>query len=134
MTIELGVDFRRHIEAIQAMAKQPGVFLDRDGTVIEERHFLSRPEDVVLLPTAGEAIARLNSLGIPVAIVTNQSGIALLDDFSPKVRSRKFTPDSTNFLRLMRESTATNTARIIRTKESVLTGSTATAVNPSQEC
>ncbi len=55
---------------------RPGVFLDRDGTVIEEKHFLSRPEDVVLLPTAGETIARLNSLGIAVAIVTNQAGIA----------------------------------------------------------
>ena len=55
---------------------RPGVFLDRDGTVIEERHFLSRPEEVVLLPTAGETIARLNSLGIAVAIVTNQAGIA----------------------------------------------------------
>ena len=55
---------------------RPGVFLDRDGTVIEERRFLSRPEEVVLLPTAGETIARLNSLGIAVAIVTNQAGIA----------------------------------------------------------
>ena len=53
-----------------------GVFLDRDGTVIEEKHFLDRPEDVVLLPSAAEAIAKLNSLGIPVAIATNQSGIA----------------------------------------------------------
>jgi D-glycero-D-manno-heptose 1,7-bisphosphate phosphatase len=58
------------------MSLRPGVFLDRDGTVIEERHFLSRPDDVVLLTTAGETIARLNSLGIPVAVVTNQSGIA----------------------------------------------------------
>jgi D-glycero-D-manno-heptose 1,7-bisphosphate phosphatase len=54
----------------------PGVFLDRDGTVIEEKHFLSRPEDVVLLPSAGETIARLNSLGIAVAVVTNQAGVA----------------------------------------------------------
>lgn len=54
----------------------PGVFLDRDGTVIEEKHYLSRPEDVVLLPTVGETIARLNSLDIPVAVVTNQAGIA----------------------------------------------------------
>jgi D-glycero-D-manno-heptose 1,7-bisphosphate phosphatase len=58
------------------MPLQAGVFLDRDGTVIEERHFLSEPNDVVLLPTAGESIAHLNSLGIGVAVVTNQSGIA----------------------------------------------------------
>ena len=55
---------------------RPGVFLDRDGTVIVEKHYLSHPDDVELLPTAGETIARLNSLGIPVAIVTNQAGIA----------------------------------------------------------
>lgn len=54
----------------------PGIFLDRDGTVIEEKHYLSRPEDVVLLPTVAETIARLNLLGIPVAVVTNQAGIA----------------------------------------------------------
>ncbi len=57
-------------------SQRPGVFLDRDGTVIEEKHFLSRPEDVALLPSAGETIARLNSLGIAVAVVTNQAGIA----------------------------------------------------------
>lgn len=55
---------------------RPGVFLDRDGTVIEEKHFLFRPEEVQLLPTAGETIARLNSLGVAVAVVTNQAGIA----------------------------------------------------------
>ena len=53
-----------------------GLFLDRDGTVIEEKHYLSRPEDVELLPTVGQTIARMNSLGIPVAVVTNQAGIA----------------------------------------------------------
>lgn len=53
-----------------------GVFLDRDGTVIEEKHYLCRPEDVELLPTAGETIARLNEMGVAVAIVTNQAGIA----------------------------------------------------------
>ena len=53
-----------------------GVFLDRDGTIIEEKHYLSRTEDVALLPTAAETIARLNSQGIAVAVVTNQAGIA----------------------------------------------------------
>lgn len=52
------------------------VFLDRDGTIIEEKHYLSSPDGVVLLPTAAETIARLNGLGIPVIIVTNQAGIA----------------------------------------------------------
>jgi D-glycero-D-manno-heptose 1,7-bisphosphate phosphatase len=51
------------------------VFLDRDGTVIHDRHYLHDPEGVELLPTAGEAIARLNGAGVPVLLVTNQSGI-----------------------------------------------------------
>ena len=51
------------------------VFLDRDGTIIEDTHFISRPDDVRVLPGAGEAIARLNAAGIPVVVVTNQSGI-----------------------------------------------------------
>lgn len=59
-----------------AQSQRIGVFLDRDGTVIEEKHYLCRPEDVELLPTAGETIARLNEMGMAVAIVTNQAGIA----------------------------------------------------------
>lgn len=51
------------------------VFLDRDGTIIEDVHFISRPDDVRLLPGAAEAISRLNAAGIPVVVVTNQSGI-----------------------------------------------------------
>ena len=52
------------------------VFLDRDGTIIEDRHYLSRPEEVKLLPGAADAIARINAQVIPVIVVTNQSGIA----------------------------------------------------------
>jgi D-glycero-D-manno-heptose 1,7-bisphosphate phosphatase len=52
------------------------VFLDRDGTVIEENGFLCRADDVRIIPGAGKAIHRLNSRGIPVCIVSNQSGVA----------------------------------------------------------
>ena len=51
-------------------------FLDRDGTIIDDVHYIARPELVRLRPDAGAAIARLNRAGIPVIIVTNQSGIA----------------------------------------------------------
>jgi D-glycero-D-manno-heptose 1,7-bisphosphate phosphatase len=51
------------------------VFLDRDGTVIEDRHHLSDPEGVRLLPGAAEAVADLNRAGLPVLLITNQSGI-----------------------------------------------------------
>jgi D-glycero-D-manno-heptose 1,7-bisphosphate phosphatase len=51
------------------------VFLDRDGTIIEDVHYLARPEQVKLIDGAAEAIARINSLLVPVFVVTNQSGI-----------------------------------------------------------
>jgi len=51
------------------------VFLDRDGTIIEERHYLSRPEEVRLLPGAGEALQRLQRAGYELFLVTNQSGV-----------------------------------------------------------
>jgi len=52
------------------------VFLDRDGTIVEDPGFLHEPEKVTLLPGAAEAIRRLNEAGYRVIIVTNQSGIA----------------------------------------------------------
>lgn len=54
---------------------KPPVFLDRDGTLIVDRHYLSDPAGVELLPGAAEAVARLNGAGHPVFLVTNQSGI-----------------------------------------------------------
>lgn len=51
------------------------VFLDRDGTIIKDVHYVSRAEQVELLPGVAEAIARVNSLLVPVIVVTNQSGI-----------------------------------------------------------
>jgi histidinol-phosphate phosphatase family protein len=55
---------------------KPAVFLDRDGTVAVDVNYCRRPEDFLLLPGAAEAIAELNRAGLPVVIVTNQSGIA----------------------------------------------------------
>jgi len=57
------------------MKPSPGVFLDRDGTLIEERHFLHRPEDGVLLPGAGAALRRLAEAGFKLVLVSNQSGV-----------------------------------------------------------
>lgn len=51
------------------------LFLDRDGTIIEDRHYLSDPEGVTLLPHAAEGLLRLHQAGIRLFIVTNQSGI-----------------------------------------------------------
>jgi D-glycero-D-manno-heptose 1,7-bisphosphate phosphatase len=52
------------------------VFLDRDGTIIEDTGFVRDPSDVRLLPGAAVAIRRLKQAGWPVVVVTNQSGIA----------------------------------------------------------
>lgn len=52
------------------------VFVDRDGTICFDRHYLADPDGLELIPTVAEGIGRLNDAGIPVIIVTNQSGIA----------------------------------------------------------
>jgi D-glycero-D-manno-heptose 1,7-bisphosphate phosphatase len=52
------------------------VFLDRDGTLIEEVGYLDRPERVELYPWSTAAIRAFNTSGVPVVLVTNQSGIA----------------------------------------------------------
>jgi len=54
----------------------PAVFLDRDGTIVEDPGFLHEPDKVRLLPGAADAIHRLNLAGFLVVVVTNQSGIA----------------------------------------------------------
>ncbi len=54
----------------------PALFVDRDGVLVEEVDYLSRPSDVRLLPGAAETVARANGLGIPVVVITNQAGIA----------------------------------------------------------
>jgi D-glycero-D-manno-heptose 1,7-bisphosphate phosphatase len=51
------------------------LFLDRDGTVIEEARYLSRAEDITIIPGAADVIAAANKRGIPVVMVTNQAGI-----------------------------------------------------------
>lgn len=52
------------------------VFLDRDGTIVRDVAYLSRADQVELLDGAADAIRHLNEAGIPVIVVTNQSGIA----------------------------------------------------------
>jgi len=52
------------------------IFLDRDGTVIEEVGYLHSPEQVSLLDNAVEALARLMDAGFRLVVVTNQSGVA----------------------------------------------------------
>lgn len=51
------------------------VFLDRDGTLVEDHGFVHRLSDYALLPGTIEALRLLQSAGYGLAIVTNQSGI-----------------------------------------------------------
>ena len=58
------------------MSGRPAVFLDRDGTLVEERHYPVRAEDLVLVPGAGAALARLSDAGFLRIVLTNQSAVA----------------------------------------------------------
>jgi len=55
--------------------KKRAVFLDRDGTIMKDKHYLDDPEQVELLEGAAEGLRRLQNMGFKLVIVTNQSGI-----------------------------------------------------------
>ncbi len=84
------------------------VFLDRDGTIIQEKDYLADPEGVVLVSGAVEALERLRRAGLALVVVTNQSGIArglyTLDQYRAVARrldellkAREVQPDATYF-------------------------------------
>jgi histidinol-phosphate phosphatase family protein len=52
------------------------VFLDRDGTVMEDAHHIRSPDQVRLIPGAAAAVKQINDAGARAIVVTNQSGIA----------------------------------------------------------
>ncbi len=56
--------------------KDFAVFVDRDGTINVDVDFLSSPSQLQLIPRSAKAIKELNDLGVPVVVITNQSGIA----------------------------------------------------------
>jgi D-glycero-D-manno-heptose 1,7-bisphosphate phosphatase len=55
---------------------RPALFIDRDGTLIADAHYLADASRVVALPGAAEAVEAATAANVPVVIVTNQSGIA----------------------------------------------------------
>lgn len=59
----------------RSLAGGPTLFLDRDGVVVEDTEYLSRVEDLAIVPGAGEVIAAANRRNIPVVLITNQGGI-----------------------------------------------------------
>lgn len=59
-----------------AAAPRPGILLDRDGTIIVDHGYVGSVDRVEFIEGAPEAIAAFNRAGIPVAVVTNQAGVA----------------------------------------------------------
>ncbi len=53
----------------------PAVFLDRDGVIIAEKHYISDPDQVAVLPGVSEKLAEIRDLNIPIIVLTNQSAI-----------------------------------------------------------
>jgi len=55
---------------------RPGILLDRDGTIIVDHGYIGTIDRVEFIEGAADAIAGFNRAAIPVAVVTNQSGVA----------------------------------------------------------
>ncbi|MCU0853245.1 MAG: HAD-IIIA family hydrolase, partial [Thermoplasmata archaeon] len=51
------------------------VFVDRDGTICFDKHYLASPGGLEIVPGVVEGLKKLNAAGMPVIIVTNQSGV-----------------------------------------------------------
>ena len=61
---------------LERVTLPPAVFIDRDGTLIEDRHYLADPGQIAFLPGSLDAVARLKQAGYKVVIISNQSGVA----------------------------------------------------------
>src|SRR5262249_45444987 len=64
--------------ALARRAAGPGraaLFVDRDGTLVEERHNLSDPNELALLPGVSQALRAVRAAGHPVVVISNQAGV-----------------------------------------------------------
>ena len=71
----------RTVRGASRTRRRPAVFVDRDGTLNREVHYLRRVRDLRLIRGAAEGVRRLRQAGFAVVVVTNQSAVArgLLD-------------------------------------------------------
>ena len=60
----------------QADTRTPALFLDRDGTVIADKDYLSAPDQVELIPGAAQALKKARAQGFKLVFLSNQSGVA----------------------------------------------------------
>jgi D-glycero-D-manno-heptose 1,7-bisphosphate phosphatase len=67
--------FHQNLRPQKISKPRPALFLDRDGCVVVEAHYLHKVEDVDLITGAADLIARANALEIAVVFVTNQAGV-----------------------------------------------------------
>jgi D-glycero-D-manno-heptose 1,7-bisphosphate phosphatase len=66
----------RAASAPPRLRKGQVVILDRDGTVVVDRHYLADPDGLEFEPGAAEGLRKMTAMGCRLVIVTNQSGIA----------------------------------------------------------
>jgi D-glycero-D-manno-heptose 1,7-bisphosphate phosphatase len=52
------------------------ILLDRDGTIIYDKHYLSNPDDLELLPSSAKGLRQMQQMGFGLVMITNQSGVA----------------------------------------------------------
>ena len=67
---------RRRLLTSSFSFARPALFIDRDGVLIEDKHYLSDAELVQLCVGSKEILLSAQSLGYPIVVITNQSGIA----------------------------------------------------------
>ena len=76
----------RPVPSTRGTGGRPGILLDRDGTIIVDHGYVGSIDRVDFIEGAADAIASFNRAGMPVAVVTNQAGVARgfygLDDVS----------------------------------------------------
>ena len=112
---------------------RPAVFLDRDGVVIEDAHYLGSPDRVRLVPGAGEAIAALNRAGWLVVIVTNQSGVGR-GLFSIESVEKSTVTSRSYFAASVQRSIRIDSARIIRRRKCPSSRSSVTVASRNRGC
>lgn len=74
---EIGEDgvWRQVLTRMSDSRPRPALFLDRDGVLVEEVHYLHKVKDMRLVDGAAALIKQANALSVPTVVVTNQAGI-----------------------------------------------------------
>ena len=116
------------------MLNRPAVFLDRDGTLLEEAGYLDRLERLVFFPYSVDAVRLLNRSGFAVVVVTNQAGIArgIFKEAFVAEAHRHISQAARRSA--VRASTGSTIVRIIRRRSFRRYGRIATAASRSRGC